>query len=143
MTLKPTKTLLCSAALKAFNVSNDEADRFAIQINSFRQHSRSKLKSMSSGKKLVPAVRTICRALLKLASGSSPEPSPRSGTRRRLKKTSSYSSCGSTPVKKKNRAPLREVSTAPILSSFPSSTPGRLSRASAPAVDLELQKRRR
>ena len=64
LTLRPSKKMLEAAAKAAFSKSTEqECERFASAICRGIQYCRKKVASMTSGKKLDPGVKTVCRTL--------------------------------------------------------------------------------
>ena len=122
LTLRPGGPMLSAAAQKAFPQSSTADCRvFGQTICNFMQNCRNKAKSMSSGVKLTPNLKTLCLAL-KHANGAdsqsskSVEHQPRlplwvGNARRRLKRTQSGSSAAGTPKveKKQNMSLLLEM----------------------------------
>ena len=118
LTLRPGGPMLSAAAQKAFPQSSTADCRvFGQTICNLMQDCRNKAKSMSSGVKLTPNLKTLCLAL-KHANGAdsqsskSVEHQPRlplwvGNARRRLKRTQSGSSAAGTPkVEKKESMSL-------------------------------------
>ena len=129
LTLRPSKKMLEAAAKAAFSKSTEqECERFASAICRGIQYCRKKVASMTSGKKLDPGVKTVCRTLVKAAAASSPSPKKRRKSGRSLKVSSSWasSSVPTSPATKRlirKQKPSRHRSTSSIqsLKTYPSS----------------------
>lgn len=129
LTLRPSKKMLEAAAKAAFSKSTEqECERFASAICRGIQYCRKKVASMTSGKKLDPGVKTVCRTLVKAAAASSPSPKKRRKSGRSLKVSWSWasSSVPTSPATKRlirKQKPSRHRSTSSIqsLKTYPSS----------------------
>ena len=107
LTARPVVTVLQHASQKAFpKETSDDCKKFAQAICNAVTHCRNKKKSMKTGSRLSPAVKTICKQLASLEetsrsprrrqSRSSVETSPTAKRRSRvLKPNVSLSSCTS------------------------------------------------
>ena len=71
VTPRPTQNLFKDAALDAFRCDADEALLFGQRLSAAVHHCRIKLKGSTTGERLAPSTRVICKAMLK-ADGVSP-----------------------------------------------------------------------